>query len=150
MPFTYKRTIRFQDTDSAGVMYFTNTLAICHEAYEESLAESGIQLRNFFAHPELAIPITHASVDYFRPSFCGTEHVVQLIPNQLSAEEFEIDYALYSVENPNKLVSQALTKHVCIHRIKRKRLSLPQEMLRWLSRWSDTPMNDAVGDDVNF
>lgn len=137
MPFIYKRTIRLQDTDSAGVMYFTNTLAICHEAYEESLADAGIKLSNFFAHPEISIPITHASVDFYRPSFCGTQQVVNLIPQQLALEEFEIHYELFGADNPSKLVSQALTRHVCIDRIKRKRLALPQEMLKWLFRWSE-------------
>lgn len=49
MPFVYHRTIRFQDTDSAGVVYFANTLAMCHEAYEESLMASGIQVQKFLA-----------------------------------------------------------------------------------------------------
>jgi len=36
MPFTYSRTVHFADTDAAGVVFFANFLAICHEAYEES------------------------------------------------------------------------------------------------------------------
>ena len=42
MPFVYHRTIRFADTDAAGVVFFPNYLTICHEAYEESLAAAGI------------------------------------------------------------------------------------------------------------
>ena len=45
MPFVYRRTIRFADTDAAGVVFFPNYLAICHEAYEESLADDGIELK---------------------------------------------------------------------------------------------------------
>ena len=71
MAFVYQRKIRFRDTDAAGVMYFTNALSICHEAYEESLMHCGIDLRHFFANGEMAVPITHASIDYRRPSYCG-------------------------------------------------------------------------------
>ena len=71
MSFSYQRIIRFQDTDAAGVVYFANVLAMCHEAYEESLAASGINLKAFFSNSDIAIPIVHASVDFFRPMFCG-------------------------------------------------------------------------------
>jgi 1,4-dihydroxy-2-naphthoyl-CoA hydrolase len=66
MPFTYLRTVHFQDTDAAGVVYFANVLAMCHEAYEASLAASGINLKAFFSNPEVAFPIIHASVDFYR------------------------------------------------------------------------------------
>ena len=38
MPFSYSRSVRFADTDAAGVVFFANYLALCHEAYEEALA----------------------------------------------------------------------------------------------------------------
>ena len=44
MPFEYQRTVHFADTDAAGVVFFANYLAICHEAYEESLGAAGIGL----------------------------------------------------------------------------------------------------------
>jgi len=34
MAFVYGRTIRFQETDAAGVIYFSNVLVLCHEAYD--------------------------------------------------------------------------------------------------------------------
>ena len=48
MAFTLRRVIRFQETDAAGVVYFANLLALCHEAYEASLAHAGIALKPFF------------------------------------------------------------------------------------------------------
>ncbi len=69
MGFIYQRVVRFQDTDAAGVVYFANILAICHEAYEASLADSGINLRLFFGGGNIAVPITHSSADFFVPYF---------------------------------------------------------------------------------
>jgi len=37
---------------------------MCHEACEESLAVSGINLKVFFSNPVVAVPIVHASVDF--------------------------------------------------------------------------------------
>ena len=89
MPFIYQRTVRFQDTDAAGVVYFANALAMCHEAYEESLATSGINLKLFFSNLNVAIPIVHANVDFFRPMFCGDQVSIHLSPCQLGNDNFE-------------------------------------------------------------
>src|SRR4028118_1740717 len=95
MPFTYTRTVHFQDTDAAGVVYFANVLAMCHEAYEASLATSGISLKSFFNDPTVAIPIVHASVDFLRPLFCGDQLLIQVIPKSITDSKFEIDYQLF-------------------------------------------------------
>ena len=79
MTFTYTRTVRFKDTDAAGVVYFANVLAMCHEACEESLASSGINLKVFFSNSSVTIPIVHASVDFLRPMFCGDQLLINLI-----------------------------------------------------------------------
>jgi len=50
--------VRFKDTDAAGVVYFA-VLAMCHEACEESLAVSSINLKVFFSNPVVAV-LVHA------------------------------------------------------------------------------------------
>lgn len=133
MSFTYTRTVRFQDTDAAGVVYFANVLAMCHEAYEESLATSGINLKAFFSNPDVAIPIVHASVDFLRPMFCGDKIFIHLITKQSSKDKFELAYEIVAAQ----LVAKAITKHVCIDPISRTRKELPVEMLQWLHQWSN-------------
>lgn len=131
MPFTYTRTIHFQDTDAAGVVYFANALAMCHEAYESSLAASGINLKLFFSNSAVAIPIVHASVDFFRPMFCGDQLMINLTPKQLSDEKFEITYQVV-LDESNEVSAKALTKHVCIHPASRTKTQLPTEIIQWL------------------
>ncbi len=128
----YIRTIRFQDTDAAGVVYFANVLALCHEAYEASLAVSHIHLKTFFSNPEFAIPIVHASVDFFHPIFCGDRLAIHLIPQQITDYTFEINYKISLLES-DKWVAQAITKHVCIDPKTRKKQHLPDPILQWLS-----------------
>lgn len=144
MTFFYTRTVRFQDTDAAGVVYFANVLAMCHEAYEASLVASGINLKSFFSNPSVAIPIVHAGVDFFRPLFCGDQLTIQLIPNQLTDNEFEIAYQVFVGEVTDKWATQAITRHVCIQPARRSRQSLPEEMVQWLCRWnSSAPAADS-------
>ena len=135
MPFTYSRTVRFQDTDAAGVVYFANILAMCHEAYEESLAESDINLRLFFSNPAVAIPLVHASVDFSRPLYSGDRLVIHLMPKCLDSERFEIAYEVWAAM-ADKSAAAAMTRHVCIDPTSRTRKQLPDEMMRWLRQWS--------------
>lgn len=135
MPFIYQRTVRFQDTDAAGVVYFANILTMCHEAYEESLAASGINLKLFFSNSNVAIPIVHAGVDFFRPMFCGDNISIHLTPQQLGTDKFEINYLIIGLEE--KQLAKATTKHVCINPASRTRQELPNETLQWLQQWTD-------------
>lgn len=132
MSFTHHRTVRFQDTDAAGVVYFANVLSICHEAYEASLAASGIELKSFFNNPIAAIPVVHASVDFFRPMFCGDELLILLTPQPLSDNHFEIAYQIVAPPSEQQL-AKAMTKHVCIDPMTRTRTPLPEELAQWLS-----------------
>jgi 1,4-dihydroxy-2-naphthoyl-CoA hydrolase len=134
MPFTYTRTIRFQDTDAAGVVYFANVLAMCHEGYEASLAASGINLKLFFSNQAVAIPIVRASVDFFRPMFCGDRIGIQLTPLRLTIEKFEITYQLEKLEI-GEVVAKAITQHVCINPTSRTKKDIPAEIIQWLHQW---------------
>ncbi len=130
MPFTYKRIIRFGDTDAAGVVYFANVLSICHEAYEASLIAANINLKAFFDNPAAAIPIVHADIDFFRPLFCGDEINISLQPQQLRSDRFEIIYQILGKNE--QLMAKAVTRHVCINPSSRTKQELSQEILLWL------------------
>jgi 1,4-dihydroxy-2-naphthoyl-CoA hydrolase len=137
MPFIYQRTVRFQETDAAGVVYFANILKICHEAYEESLEISGVILKEFFTNPSIAYPIVHANVDFFRPIACGDKLKIRLIPQKLTEEQFEIDYEIIIAD---LVVSKAVTRHVCIDTATRKKRQLPDAMNKWLQDLKFVPI----------
>ena len=129
MAFTYYYTVRFQDTDAAGVVYFANVLKICHEAYEASLAASSVNLKSFFTNPSLAFPIVHANVDFLRPMSCGDNLVISLLPEKIGLDKFEITYEIMVDE---VMVAKAITRHVCINASSRIKQELPHYMSNWL------------------
>jgi 1,4-dihydroxy-2-naphthoyl-CoA hydrolase len=135
----YTRTVRLRDTDAAGVSYFTSILESCHEAYEDSLAATGIDMRSFFSNPETAIPIVHAHVDFLKPTFCGDQQVIRLTVQPLSEAEFEVHYDIVSTHKSEPLIGKAMTRHVCINPISRDRKPLPEDIAAWLRRWSIAP-----------
>lgn len=134
MPFTYQRVVRFQDTDAAGVVYFANLLAICHEAYEASLMAAEIELQSFFRAETIAVPIVHAQIDFRQPLHCGDRLQVELTPRRTGTDQFEIDYSVF-LEGRTKPASQAQTRHVCIDPVTRQRQDLSPELVGWLSQF---------------
>jgi 1,4-dihydroxy-2-naphthoyl-CoA hydrolase len=130
MSFNYYRTVRLSDTDAAGVVYFANVLHICHEAYEESLVSANINIKSFLNNSTIAIPIISASVNFFRPIFCGDRLSINLKTQQLNNSEFEIYYCVYN--SSEQVVAKAQSKHVCINTLDRKRINFPESIERWL------------------
>jgi len=133
MPFTRQRTIYFQDTDAAGVVYFANYLSICHEAYEEALAAAGINLRRFFADTGTMIPVTRSEADYLRPLVCGDRVAVTVQPRALGPNSYEICFELERLGPPLKRAARVRTEHICIDSQTRQRRDLPAELAAWVS-----------------
>jgi 1,4-dihydroxy-2-naphthoyl-CoA hydrolase len=132
---TLHRTVRFGDTDAAGVMHFHQLLRWCHEAYEESLERFGIPAAEVFPSPtailEVALPIVHSSAEYLQPLVCGDRLIILLQPQRLRADSFEVWYE-FSSDNPRKVVARAITRHRAINSATRKACELPHTICRWL------------------
>ena len=128
-----QRTVRFGDTDAAGVMHFHQLLRWCHEAYEESLQRFGLAPAALFPSPqhkpEVALPIVHCHADYRRPLVVGDELVIVVAPSRLDPSGFEVAYRF---EAQGQEVARGLTRHLAIHADSRQRCPLPEPIQRWL------------------
>jgi 1,4-dihydroxy-2-naphthoyl-CoA hydrolase len=135
-PFIYQRTVRFADTDAAGVVYFANLLTLCHEAYEAALIELGVDVRSFFRGAELAVPIVHAEVDFYQPLHCGDRLTITVRPTKTAESEFEVRYEVRLAEHDPAIgrpASRGLTRHVCIDPKTRKRVAIPTMLQQWIT-----------------
>jgi len=132
VPFTYERTIHFPDTDAAGVVFFANYLAICHEAYEEALAAAGLPVRSFFSDQGIMIPVSKSSADYLRALYCGDRVRVSVAPTLLSEDSYAIEYDLVRLGPREKLAGHVRTAHVCLSSTTRERTALPAALRTWI------------------
>lgn len=132
MPFSYTRTIHFPDTDAAGIVFFANYLAICHEAYEEALAAAGIPLGTFFADHGVIVPVAKSEASYLRPLACGEKVRVEVAPKQLSENSFALDCTIWKQGPAEKRAAVVRTEHVCISSKTRERLPLPAGLAGWV------------------
>lgn len=134
MSFIYHRTIHFKDTDAAGVVYFSNALSICHEAYEALLETLTIDLKCYFSGQSLAVPIVYAEIDFKQPMYCG-DRIHIILSGMVQFENgFTLNYEIYHSDSDGKKpIAIASTKHVAIDPVTRKRSKLPIELVQWLS-----------------
>lgn len=135
MTFSYRRTVYLGDTDAAGVVYFATAMQMCHEAYEESLAANKINLQQLIREDRIAIPIVNASINFFRPMFCGDRLQIDLVKTQIGEHEFAIAYEIILPSNPEKTLVRANTKHICIEPKTRCRVMLPENIVFWLNSY---------------
>ena len=133
MPFRHARTIHFADTDAAGVVFFANYLAICHEAYEEALAAVGIELNAFFADASVIVPIAKSEAEYLRPIKTGEKVRVAVNPTLLTENSFEIRFEIIKDGPPEKIAARIRTKHVCLDAKSRQRIALPKSLAAWVA-----------------
>ena len=134
MPFSYQRTVRFADTDAAGVVFFANYLAICHEAYEESLAAAGIDLAVFFQSTGVVVPIAKSSAEYLRPLRPGEKLRITVAPESISENSFAVSYEIFKLRPVEKLAARIRTEHVATSPAKRERVPLPSDLARWVNQ----------------
>jgi 1,4-dihydroxy-2-naphthoyl-CoA hydrolase len=132
MAFSYLRTVRFGDTDAAGVVFFANYLAFCHEAYEESLAAAGIPLGEFFRDTGVVVPIAKSEAEYLRPLGPGDRLRVTVAPEPLSENSFAVRYEIFRLGAVEKLAARLRTEHVATSPTKRSRVPLPAALAAWV------------------
>jgi len=130
------RTVRFSDTDAAGVMHFQQLLGWCHQAWEESLERFGLPAGSVFPGgrgqerwPEVALPVVHCRADFFRPVHSGDQLTVHLTPKRLDLSSFEIQHQFLLGEQK---VARGCIRHVAISTETRERCALPDTIERWL------------------
>lgn len=133
MPFVYQRTIHFPDTDAAGVVFFPNYLAICHEAYEESLAAAGVEVRSFFSDTGTILPVSKSTAEYLRPLYCGDKVEITVKPSLLTPDTYAIDFEMTKLGRPKKLAAHIRTCHVCVDSKSRERIPLPPALAAWVA-----------------
>ena len=129
-----KRSVRFSDSDAAGVMHFQQLLGWCHQAWEESLIQFGLSAANVFPggrdnSPAIALPIVHCHADFHAPIYVGDELHIEIKPKLLSVGCFEV-VSVFQVDG--REVARGCIQHVAINPNTRQRSRLPDGISRWL------------------
>ena len=128
------RSVRFSDTDAAGVVHFQQLLGWCHQAWEESLERFGLEAGSVFPggrdkQPGIALPIIHCHADFRAPLKIGDHLLIRLEPQKLDSGCFEVLSRLLLLDRE---VASGCLRHAAINVESRRRCALPEPIARWL------------------
>ena len=132
----FKRTIRFGDSDAAGVIHFHNLFRWCHESWEESLERFGINPLEIFPigkenydNLTIALPIIHCEADFKKQIKTGDNLLIEMAPEKLNESSFEVKTRF---RNGDDCVAISIIRHIAINNKTRQKCSLPEAIERWL------------------
>ena len=131
-----KRTVRFGETDAAGVVHFLELFRWCHETWEASLEKHGVVLQEIFptnqintTQLDVALPVVHCEANYFQPLYVGDSIYIELNPEKINQSSFIIRFEF--IKNGEKIVTTNI-KHVSINPITRRKCELSKRINLWL------------------
>ena len=131
-----KRTVRFGETDAAGLVHFLELFRWCHETWEESLEKYGIVLQEIFpttqinkSQLDVALPVVHCEANYFQPLYVGDNINIELNPEKINESSFVLRFKFK--KNGEKIGTTNI-KHVSINPITREKCALSKQINLWL------------------
>ena len=131
-----RRTVRFGETDSAGVVHFLELLKWSHETWEESLERYGIVLKEIFPknpfntnQVNVALPVIHCEAKFFQPLYVGDTINIELNPEKINESSFLIRFKF---KKNGEKISTTNIKHVSINPFTREKCALSKQINLWL------------------
>lgn len=109
--FAYRRTVRFQDVDAAGIIFFARYFEYFHDAYVEFLDDTAAALPAALAARTWAAPLVHAEADFLKPLRFGDSIEVELAAAEIGDKRAVVRYRVWRDED---VVALGETVHVSI------------------------------------
>ena len=136
----FNRTVRFGETDAAGVVHFLELFRWCHETWEESLEKYGVALQEIFpttpvnkSQMDIALPVVHCEANYFQPLYVGDIINTELCPEKINESSFILRFKFK--KNGEKIGTTNI-KHLSINPITREKCALSKQINLWLDESS--------------
>lgn len=124
--YTYKRKIRFQDTDAAGCIFFPNQFSLYQEAFESLFESIGFELSTIIQKHGYLLPVVHSEADYTAPLWLGDTIEIQLIVEHIGSSS--LTFLAHFLKTDKTRAGTVKTVHVSIDGRTRKKIPLPKEL----------------------
>lgn len=124
--YVHRTTLRFRDTDAAGIIYFAGYFTLAHEALEACMVHYGIGVGRVIREKEFILPLVHADGDFAAPLRVDDEVLIAVTASAIGRTSFTIEYTMTTPEGTN--VCSAHTIHVAMNREEQKPMPIPEEV----------------------
>jgi YbgC/YbaW family acyl-CoA thioester hydrolase len=127
-------TIRFEDADPAGIVFYPRAIALAHGVVEDLIRHTELGWHGWFDHHGWAAPVRHAAADFLAPMRAG-----ETLGARASVEKFGGTSATFLVEFTDAggaLRARVRTVHVLVDRATGKPVSIPADIREALAPFS--------------
>ena len=127
-------TIRFEDADPAGIVFYPRAIALAHGVVEDLLRQTELGWLGWFDHHNLAAPVRHAEADFLAPMRAG-----EVLEARARVEKLGETSATFVVEfegGDGTLRARVRTVHVLVDRATGKPVPLTPEIRGALAPFS--------------
>lgn len=107
------RTVRFQEVDAAGTVFFPRILEYFADAYIDHLARAGVDLPGVMKKHDWVAPLVHAEADFLGPMRFGDAIVVEVVAAKVGGSSYSIGYRARAAEG-GKILAVGHTAHVVV------------------------------------
>lgn len=127
MPFSTRITVRFGDTDPAGLVYYPNIFHYFHIGLEEFFAaRCGISYQSLMADERIGFPTVNAQTQFLVPFVYGDEVDVEIFVSQIGNSSATFEYHARRASD-RMLCARSTQVHVAMNLDTRRPLPLPEK-----------------------
>jgi 4-hydroxybenzoyl-CoA thioesterase len=127
MSFSTRITVRFGDTDPAGLVYYPNIFHYFHIALEEFFgARCGIGYPQLMAGERIGFPAVKTETEFFAPLVYGDEADVEIYVSRTGDSSATFHYAARRVSD-GTLCARSTQVHVAMNLDTRRPVRIPEK-----------------------
>lgn len=132
MSFSTRITVRFGDTDSAGLVYYPNLFHYFHVAMEEFFAaRCGIPYHRLMAEERVGFPIVKAETEFMIPLVYGDVAVVEVSVVNVGRSSATFEHSIRREEDDDEAVCvRARLVHVAMNLDERRAVPISDQLRR--------------------
>ncbi len=131
MAFVHTVTVRFHETDRAGIVFFGRFFEYCHIVYEEMLIQALGGMETMFENG-WSMPLVHAEADYKKPLRLGDRIPVHLTVERLGKGSITFSYSLKGYDGEERASAKLVHAFVDMETFEGR--SAPPELIEALQR----------------
>ncbi len=128
--FEHTTTIHFRQTDMAGVAYFNEAFNVFHDAYEAWVERNFGEKKQWFQHPEWAVPLRAVSCDYKAPLLPFENYTIRISIGDISNSTFSLKS---SITKGDTVCADISTTHIFLNKNTKRAMPIPERILEALN-----------------
>lgn len=127
MPFSTRITVRFGDTDPAGLVYYPNIFHFFHIALEEFFgACCGISYQALMADERIGFPTVNTQAEFLVPFVYGDEADVEIFVSRTGNSSATFEYSARRASD-GMLCARSTQIHVAMNLDTRRPVPIPEK-----------------------